>query len=266
MAVRYAREHGIPYLGICLGMQVAVIEFARNVAGLEGAQSTEFYRQTPHPVIGLITEWQDHTGKIERRDENSDLGGTMRLGGQTCKLVPGTLAQRVYGKDEIVERHRHRYEFNNAYREVLERAGLTISGTSVDGNLVEMVEINDHPWFVACQFHPEFTSTPRDGHPLFKGFIEAVDSPSRGPAGGRDAGKSRGGRCLAADGFQDILKCEGCFRHELMWIQSGAGRPIFSIAGPCVIESEELALSTGRRNSRPLPVRWKIPFIYKSYV
>ena len=174
MAVRYAREHRIPYLGICLGMQVAVIEFARNVAGLEGAQSTEFYRETPHPVIGLITEWQDHTGKIERRDENSDLGGSMRLGGQTCKLVPGTLARRVYGKDEIVERHRHRYEFNNAYREVLQRAGMTISGTSVDGNLVEMVEIADHPWFVACQFHPEFTSTPRDGHPLFTGFIEAA--------------------------------------------------------------------------------------------
>jgi CTP synthase len=174
MAVRYAREHRIPYLGICLGMQVAVIEFARNVAGLEGAQSTEFYRETPHPVIGLITEWQDHTGKIERRDENSDLGGSMRLGGQTCKLVPDTLARRVYGKDEIVERHRHRYEFNNAYREVLQRAGMTISGTSVDGNLVEMVEIADHPWFVACQFHPEFTSTPRDGHPLFTGFIEAA--------------------------------------------------------------------------------------------
>jgi CTP synthase len=174
MAVRYAREHRIPYLGICLGMQVAVIEFARNVAGLEGAQSTEFYRETPHPVIGLITEWQDHTGKIERRDENSDLGGSMRLGGQTCKLVPDTLARRVYGKDEIVERHRHRYEFNNAYREVLQRTGMTISGTSVDGNLVEMVEIADHPWFVACQFHPEFTSTPRDGHPLFTGFIEAA--------------------------------------------------------------------------------------------
>jgi len=174
MAVRYAREHGIPYLGICLGMQVAVIEFARNVAGLEGAQSTEFFRETPHPVIGLITEWQDHTGKIERRDEHSDLGGSMRLGGQTCKLLPGTLARRVYGKDEIVERHRHRYEFNNGYREVLVNAGLTISGTSVDGNLVEMVEIAAHPWFVACQFHPEFTSTPRDGHPLFKGFIEAA--------------------------------------------------------------------------------------------
>ena len=181
MAVRYAREHGIPYLGICLGMQVAVIEFARNVAGLEGAQSTEFFRETPHPVIGLITEWQDHTGKIERRDENSDLGGTMRLGGQSCKLVPGTLARQVYGKDEIVERHRHRYEFNNAYREVLEKAGLTLSGTSVDGNLVEMIEIADHPWFVACQFHPEFTSTPRDGHPLFKGFVEAAIRHSQAP-------------------------------------------------------------------------------------
>jgi CTP synthase len=174
MAVRYAREHGIPYLGICLGMQVAVIEFARNVAGLDGAQSTEFYQETPHPVISLITEWQDHTGKIERRDENSDLGGTMRLGGQACELAPGTLARRVYGRDEIIERHRHRYEFNNAYREVLEKAGLTIGGTSKDGNLVEMVEIADHPWFLACQFHPEFTSTPRDGHPLFKGFIEAA--------------------------------------------------------------------------------------------
>ena len=174
MAVRYARERGIPYLGICLGMQVAVIEFARDVAGLEGAQSTEFDPDTPHPVIALITEWQDHSGRIERRDENSDLGGTMRLGGQTCRLVPGTLAQRVYGKDEIVERHRHRYEFNNAYREILQRAGLTLSGTSVDGNLVEMIEIADHPWFVACQFHPEFTSTPRDGHPLFRGFVEAA--------------------------------------------------------------------------------------------
>jgi CTP synthase len=174
MAVRYAREHGIPYLGICLGMQVAVIEFARNVAGLEEAQSTEFRADTPHPVIGLITEWQDQTGSIERRDENSDLGGTMRLGGQLCKLRAGTLAQRVYGKDEVIERHRHRYEFNNRYRETLEQAGLTLSGTSADGSLVEVVEIADHPWFLACQFHPEFTSTPRDGHPLFTGFVEAA--------------------------------------------------------------------------------------------
>ncbi len=176
MAVRYAREHGIPYLGICLGMQVAVIEFARNVAGLSEAQSTEFRKDTKHPVIGLITEWQDEAGNVERRDEDSDMGGTMRLGGQTCKLVPGTLAHKVYGKDEIVERHRHRYEFNNQYRETLEKAGLTIGGTSADGSLVEMIEIGDHPWFLACQFHPEFTSTPREGHPLFTSFIEAANA------------------------------------------------------------------------------------------
>jgi CTP synthase len=175
MAVRYAREHNIPYLGICLGMQVAVIEFARHVAGLEGAQSTEFDRATPHPVIGLITEWQDQSGRIERRDEHSDLGGTMRLGGQVCKLRPGTLAQRTYGKEEIVERHRHRYEFNNSYREALAGAGMVFSGLSTDGNLVEVIEIPEHPWFVACQFHPEFTSTPRGGHPLFKGFVEAAN-------------------------------------------------------------------------------------------
>jgi CTP synthase len=175
MAVRYAREEGIPYLGICLGMQVAVIEFARNVAGLADAQSSEFRRDTPHPVIGLITEWQDQAGTIERRDENSDLGGTMRLGGQACKLRAGTIAQRVYGKEQIVERHRHRYEFNNKYRELLERAGLSIAGTSLDDNLVEVVEVAGHPWFLACQFHPEFTSTPRDGHPLFTGFVEAAN-------------------------------------------------------------------------------------------
>jgi CTP synthase len=176
MAVRHAREQGIPYLGICLGMQVAVIEFARNVAALADAQSTEFRKDTPHPVIALITEWQDRTGRVERRDEQSDLGGTMRLGGQECRLVPGTLAHRMYGKDVINERHRHRYEFNNAYRDTLEQAGLCISGTSLDGNLVEMVEIRNHPWFLACQFHPEFTSTPRDGHPLFIGFVEAANA------------------------------------------------------------------------------------------
>jgi CTP synthase len=175
MAVRYARENGIPYLGICLGMQVAVIEFARNVAGLAGAQSTEFLKETPHPVIGLITEWQDQQGNIELRDENSDLGGSMRLGGQTCNLRAGTLARTVYGKDQIVERHRHRYEFNNQYRESLQAAGLIFSGTSVDDSLVEMVEIAGHPWFLACQFHPEFTSTPRDGHPLFTSFVEAAN-------------------------------------------------------------------------------------------
>ncbi len=174
MAVRYARENGVPYLGICLGMQVAVIEFARNVAQLKGAQSSEFQQDTPHPVIGLITEWQEKDGSIERRDEQSDLGGTMRLGGQECKLKPGSLAATVYGRERVVERHRHRYEYNNHYRKVLEDAGLTISGTSLDDNLVEVVEIGDHPWFLACQFHPEFTSTPRDGHPLFTGFVRAA--------------------------------------------------------------------------------------------
>jgi CTP synthase len=174
LAVQYAREHKVPYLGICLGMQVAVIEFARHIAGLKGASSTEFDRDTPHPVIALITEWQDHTGRIERRDEESDLGGTMRLGAQECRLEPGSLAHRVYGSDVIVERHRHRYEFNNVYREPLSEAGLVISGTSMDGSLVEMTELKDHPWFLGCQFHPEFRSTPRDGHPLFSGFVRAA--------------------------------------------------------------------------------------------
>ena len=171
---RYAREHGIPYLGICLGMQVAVIEYARQVARLEGAHSTEFCPDTPHPVIALITEWQDATGRIERRDRSADLGGTMRLGAQPCRLEPGSLAHRLYGKDLIRERHRHRYEFNNAYRHILEAAGLRISGVSADGQLVEIVEVPDHPWFLGCQFHPEFTSNPRRGHPLFIGFIKAA--------------------------------------------------------------------------------------------
>ncbi len=169
-AVRYARENGIPYLGICLGMQVAVIEAARHLAGLDGAMSTEFDRATPHPVIGLITEWQDSSGDTETRDESSDLGGTMRLGGQEIHLRKGSLAECLYEKDTIVERHRHRYEVNNHYRDRLEAAGLSISGVSVD-DLVEMVELPDHPWFLASQFHPEFTSNPRDGHPLFKGFV-----------------------------------------------------------------------------------------------
>jgi CTP synthase len=173
-AARYAREHGIPYLGICLGMQVAVIEFARNVAGLAGAHSTEFVRDTAHPVIALITEWQADDGTIERRSRESDLGGTMRLGGQKCRLTPDTLSHELYGQDVIEERHRHRYEFNNAYRERLHAAGLVIAGVSIDKELVEVVELKDHPWFIACQFHPEFTSTPRDGHPLFSGFIQAA--------------------------------------------------------------------------------------------
>ncbi len=173
-AVRYARENRIPFLGICLGMQVAVIECARNLAGLNGAHSTEFDPDTPYPVIALITEWLDASGQIESRDENTDLGGSMRLGGQRCQLVEGSLARELYGREEIVERHRHRYEFNNRYLEALEQAGLRVSGRSADGRLVEMVELPDHPWFLACQFHPEFTSKPRDGHPLFSGFIRAA--------------------------------------------------------------------------------------------
>jgi CTP synthase len=157
-AVQFARENSIPYLGICLGLQVAVIEAARSLAGLEGAMSTEFERSTPHPVVGLITEWQTASGDVEQRNERSDLGGTMR---------------RTYGASSIQERHRHRYEVNNNYRERLEESGLRFSGVSVD-DLVEMVEIPGHPWFLASQFHPEFTSNPRDGHPLFKGFITAA--------------------------------------------------------------------------------------------
>ena len=172
--VRFARERNIPYLGICLGMQVAVIEFARNVAGLDGAHSTEFVRDTPHPVIALITEWSREDGELEKRSEDSDLGGTMRLGGQKCQLAEGSLAHALYQQDVILERHRHRYEFNNQYRKLLEEKGLTMSGVSVDGKLVEVVEIRDHPWFIGCQFHPEFTSTPRDGHPLFTGYIKAA--------------------------------------------------------------------------------------------
>jgi len=172
--VQYARENKIPYLGICLGMQVAVIEFARNVAGIKGAHSTEFKTDVEDPVIGLITEWTAEDGSIETRDENSDLGGTMRLGGQRCKLVSGSKIHQCYKQDEIVERHRHRYEFNNKYLEPLQKAGLIFSGKSMDDSLVEVVEVADHPWFVACQFHPEFTSTPREGHPLFTGFISAA--------------------------------------------------------------------------------------------
>ena len=172
-AIRFARENGIPYLGICLGMQLAIIEFARHVAGLKGANSTEFDRATIHPVIALITEWQDLARGQQVRDEKSDLGGSMRLGAQEAKLVPGSLVRSLYGKESIFERHRHRYEFNNNYLEELSAAGLTFSGFSADG-LVEFIELKNHPWFVASQFHPEFTSTPRDGHPLFSGFVQAA--------------------------------------------------------------------------------------------
>ncbi|RUO25817.1 CTP synthetase [Aliidiomarina minuta] len=174
LAARYARENHIPYLGICLGMQVALMEFARDMAGLEGANSTEFDAESAHPVVGLITEWMSESGQMEMRDEGSDLGGTMRLGAQPCHLIPGTLIHKLYGSDVIEERHRHRYEVNNNYREQLEVAGLTISGLSYDKRLVEAIEVSSHPWFVAVQFHPEFTSTPRDGHPLFSGFIAAA--------------------------------------------------------------------------------------------
>ncbi len=173
-AVRFARENKVPYLGICLGMQVAVIEYARHVANLEGANSTEFDQQSKHPVIGLITEWTDRSGEVEVRGENSDLGGTMRLGAQTCHLAEGSKVAEAYGNTEVRERHRHRFEVNNNYVPLLEEAGLKITGRSVDGELVEVVEAPDHPWFVACQFHPEFTSTPRDGHGLFTGFIKAA--------------------------------------------------------------------------------------------
>ena len=173
-AIRHARENGIPYLGICLGLQAAVVEFARNVCGLAGANSTEIDADTPHPIIGLITEWMDESGQKQLRDEGSDLGGTMRLGAQRCLLQPGSMARRIYGKDEILERHRHRYEFNNHYRDAIQEHGMVIGGLSADGMLVEMVELPEHPWFVACQFHPEFTSTPRDRHPLFTGFIRAA--------------------------------------------------------------------------------------------
>jgi len=173
-AIRYARENHVPYLGICLGMQLAVIEYARHVAGLAAAHSTEFDPDTPYPVIALITEWQERDGKVEHRDATSDLGGTMRLGGQECNLVPGSMARRIYGEDRIVERHRHRYEVNNHYLTRLEEAGLVVSGKSAQGDLCEMIELRDHPWFLGCQFHPEFTSTPRNGHPLFKAFIQAA--------------------------------------------------------------------------------------------
>jgi len=179
ITVEYARENKIPYLGICLGMQVAVIEFARNVLNLGDANSSEFDQKTSHPVIGLISEWIDSNGEIEKRDENSDLGGTMRLGSQKCILSENSLTRSLYGKSVIQERHRHRYEVNNNYVDQMESAGLNIVGKSMDKNLVEVVEINKHPWFVGCQFHPEFTSNPRDGHPLFKGFIDAANNQNK---------------------------------------------------------------------------------------
>lgn len=174
LAAQYARENKIPYLGICLGMQVAMIEYARHVAGMEGAHSSEFRKDSPFPIVGLITEWINEEGKVEQRSEGSDLGGTMRLGAQLCHLAAGSKVHAMYGNDTIYERHRHRYEVNNTLLPRVEAAGLKVTGLSADKKLVEIIEIPDHPWFVAVQFHPEFTSTPRDGHPLFEGFIRAA--------------------------------------------------------------------------------------------
>ncbi|UBX49512.1 CTP synthase (glutamine hydrolyzing) [Providencia alcalifaciens] len=180
LTAQYARENKIPYLGICLGMQVALIEFARNVANMKDANSTEFDADCKFPVVALITEWRDEDGNVEVRSEESDLGGTMRVGGQQCHLTDGSLVRGMYGAETIVERHRHRYEVNNLLLKRIEDAGLNIAGRSVDNKLVEIIENPNHPWFVACQFHPEFTSTPRDGHPLFAGFVKAAGKYQKG--------------------------------------------------------------------------------------
>ncbi len=173
-ATKYARENKVPFLGICLGMQIALIEYARNVLNLESANSTEFDSETKYPVVGLITEWMDEDGSVQTRSARSDKGATMRLGGQPCKLKSGTLARKLYDAPEIIERHRHRYEVNNHFVSQFEKNGMVVSGRSKDGTLVEMIELPDHPWFLGCQFHPEFTSNPRDAHPLFLGFIKAA--------------------------------------------------------------------------------------------
>ena len=176
LAIQYARENKVPYLGICLGMQMAVVEYARHVANIKDAHSSELNPETPNPVVALITEWTDENGNKIERTEDADLGGTMRLGAQNCALKPDSKLRAIYGSDIISERHRHRYEVNDGYVAKLEEAGLIISGRSEDGSLVETVEIADHPWFIACQFHPEFTSTPRNGHPLFTAFVEAANT------------------------------------------------------------------------------------------
>jgi CTP synthase len=203
MAAQYARENAIPYLGICLGMQVAVIDFARNVAGLDNAHSTEFVNDTPNPVIALITEWQEGDGTIEKRNEQSDLGGTMRLGAQQCRLLENSLVRSTYGEEVISERHRHRYEFNNTFMAKLSNAGLSFTGKSADDKLVEVVEIKDHPWFIGCQFHPEFTSTPREGHPLFSGFVQAARRGRSAKKGSEQTTEMVDNEPLAAEAGED---------------------------------------------------------------
>ena len=201
-AAQFARENGVPYLGICYGLHAAMIEFGRNVLGLSGANSTEIDVDTPHPLIALITEWEQGDGSVQRRTSASDLGGTMRLGEQACHLEPGSLARSLYGKDTVLERHRHRYEVNDTYVDTLTRHGLKVSGRSADG-LVEMIELGSHPWFLACQFHPEFTSTPRDGHPLFEGFVRAAlarrEEDRERTAGERPAGEHPAGEHPAGE-------------------------------------------------------------------
>jgi 3-deoxy-8-phosphooctulonate synthase len=223
-AVRHAREQGVPYLGICLGMQVAVIEFARGVLGLPGANSTEFERDAKDPVIALITEWRDRSGETLKRDDRSELGGTMRLGAQESRILSGTLARKVYGRDVIHERHRHRYEFNNNYLEAMQKAGFSISAFSEDG-LVEIVELPGHPWFIGVQFHPEFTSNPRDGHPLFTSFVRE--------------------------------------RVKLAGSEIGPDRPLFLIAGPCVVESPQLTQDIAGE-LKEITGSLGIPFVFKA--
>ena len=213
-AARFARERGTPFLGICLGMQAAVIEYARNAAALAGANSTEFDPGSPHPVIALLTEWVEGDGRVQRREDGGDLGGTMRLGGQEAVLAEGTRAFEAYGEPVIEERHRHRYEFNNRYLDRLREAGLVISATTADGGLVEMVELSDHPWYVGCQFHPEFTSNPRDGHPLFKAFVRAAirhrDLRLGAEAGAASASQGRAsGRPASGNGARDRAAAAG---------------------------------------------------------
>jgi gamma-glutamyl-gamma-aminobutyrate hydrolase PuuD len=228
-AIRYARENGVPYLGICLGMQLAVIEYARHKAGLADANSTEFDPSTPHPVVALITEWQNRDGSVEKRTTSSDLGGTMRLGAQPCEIVPGTLAHRIYGSTRVAERHRHRYEVNNHYLPRLEAAGLVVGArakSEVAGDLCEMIELPQHPWFFGCQFHPEFTSNPRRGHPLFIGFVKAAIERQR-------SAQTHG----PADAIAELVRRSDAPRRMDLCGFAVGSRPRFFVAGPCVVES-----------------------------